>query len=59
LTEFIALVERCYGEPLAFQRQFAARLSHFAVPPGHLPPSLTASQSVLICSPICSAFLSH
>jgi len=32
LTEFIALVERCYGEPLAFQRQFAARLSHCTVP---------------------------
>ena len=32
LTLFIALFERDYAEPLAFQREFAARLSHWAVP---------------------------
>lgn len=32
LTLFIALFERDYPEPLAFQREFAARLSHWTVP---------------------------
>ncbi len=32
LTLDIALVERDYAEPLAFQREFAARLSHWSVP---------------------------
>ena len=32
LTLFIALLERDYAEPLAFQREFAARLSHWSVP---------------------------
>jgi hypothetical protein len=32
LTLFIALFERDYAEPLAFQREFAARLSHWSVP---------------------------
>jgi hypothetical protein len=32
LTLFIALFERDYTEPLAFQREFAARLSHWSVP---------------------------
>ena len=32
LTLFIALFERDYEEPLAFQREFAARLSHWTVP---------------------------
>ncbi len=32
LTLFIALFERDYDEPLAFQREFAARLSHWSVP---------------------------
>jgi hypothetical protein len=32
LTLFIALFERDYEEPLAFQREFAARLSHWSVP---------------------------
>jgi hypothetical protein len=32
LTLFIALFERDYAEPLAFQREFAARLSHWQVP---------------------------
>jgi hypothetical protein len=32
LTLFIALFERDYSEPLAFQREFAARLSHWTVP---------------------------
>ena len=32
LTLFIALFERDYDEPLAFQREFAARLSHWKVP---------------------------
>jgi hypothetical protein len=32
LTLFIALFERDYPEPLAFQREFAARLSHWSVP---------------------------
>jgi len=32
LTLFIALFERDYDEPLAFQREFAARLSHWTVP---------------------------
>jgi hypothetical protein len=32
LTLFIALFERDYAEPLAFQREFAARLSHWTVP---------------------------
>ena len=31
LTLFIALFERDYSEPLGFQRQFAARLSHWSV----------------------------
>jgi hypothetical protein len=32
LTLFIALFERDYAEPLAFQKQYAARLSHWSVP---------------------------
>ena len=32
LTLFIALFERDYDEPLAFQREFAASLSHWQVP---------------------------
>jgi hypothetical protein len=32
LTLFIALFERDYEEPLAFQREYAARLSHWQVP---------------------------
>jgi hypothetical protein len=32
LTLFIALFERDYAEPLAFQREFASRLSHWSVP---------------------------
>ena len=32
LTLFIALFERDYAEPLAFQREFAARLAHWSVP---------------------------
>ena len=32
LTLFIALFERDYEEPLAFQREFAARLGHWSVP---------------------------
>jgi hypothetical protein len=32
LTLFIALFERDYAEPLAFQREYAARLSHFTLP---------------------------
>jgi len=32
LTLFIALFERDYDEPLAFQREFAASLSHWKVP---------------------------
>ena len=32
LTLFIALFERDYAEPLAFQREYAARLSHWKVP---------------------------
>ena len=32
LTLFIALFERDYAEPLAFQRKFAARLSHWSLP---------------------------
>ena len=32
LTLFIALFERDYAEPLAFQREFAQRLSHWSVP---------------------------
>jgi len=32
LTLFIALFERDYEEPLAFQREFAARLCHWTVP---------------------------
>jgi hypothetical protein len=32
LTLFIALFERDYDEPLAFQREYAARLSHWSVP---------------------------
>jgi len=32
LTLFIALFERDYEEPLAFQREYAARLSHFQLP---------------------------
>jgi len=32
LTLFIALFERDYEEPLAFQREFAARLGHWTVP---------------------------
>jgi hypothetical protein len=32
LTLFIAMFERDYEEPLAFQREYAARLSHFQLP---------------------------
>jgi hypothetical protein len=32
LTLFIALFERDYAEPLAFQREFAANLSHWSLP---------------------------
>jgi hypothetical protein len=32
LTLFIALFEPDYAEPLAFQREFAARLSHWSLP---------------------------
>ena len=32
LTLFIALFERDYPEPLAFQREYAARLSHWSLP---------------------------
>ena len=32
LTLFIALFERDYDEPLGFQREYAARLSHFSLP---------------------------
>jgi hypothetical protein len=32
LTLFIALFERDYPEPLGFQREYAARLSHWSVP---------------------------
>jgi len=32
LTLFIALFERDYAEPLSFQREYAARLSHFSLP---------------------------
>jgi hypothetical protein len=32
LTLFIALFERDYDEPLGFQREYAARLSHWSVP---------------------------
>ena len=32
LTLFIALFERDYEEPLAFQREYATRLSHWSVP---------------------------
>jgi hypothetical protein len=32
LTLYIALFERDYDEPLAFQREFAARLSHWSLP---------------------------
>jgi hypothetical protein len=32
LTLFIAVFERDYAEPLAFQREFANRLSHWTVP---------------------------
>jgi len=32
LTLFIALFERDYAEPLAFQREFAAKLSHWSLP---------------------------
>jgi hypothetical protein len=32
LTLFIALFERDYAEPLGFQREYAARLSHWSVP---------------------------
>ena len=32
LTLFIALFERDYAEPLAFQREYAARLGHWSVP---------------------------
>jgi hypothetical protein len=32
LTLFIAMFERDYDEPLAFQRHFAARLSHWTLP---------------------------
>jgi hypothetical protein len=32
LTLFIALFERDYAEPLAFQREYAARLSGFSLP---------------------------
>jgi hypothetical protein len=32
LTLFIALFERDYSEPLAFQREYAQKLSHFSLP---------------------------
>ena len=32
LTLFIALFERDYAEPLAFQREYAARLAHWNLP---------------------------
>ena len=32
LTLFIAIFERDYAEPLAFQREYAARLSHWSLP---------------------------
>jgi hypothetical protein len=32
LTLYIALFERDYDEPLAFQREFAMRLSHWSLP---------------------------
>jgi hypothetical protein len=32
LTLYIALFERDYAEPLAFQREFGAKLSHWSVP---------------------------
>jgi hypothetical protein len=32
LTLFIALFERDYAEPLAFQREYAAKLSHWKLP---------------------------
>ncbi|TKK87172.1 hypothetical protein FDA94_18840 [Herbidospora galbida] len=32
LTLFIAMFERDYEEPLAFQKEYAARLSHFTLP---------------------------
>jgi hypothetical protein len=32
LTLFIALFERDYAEPLAFQREYATRLSHWSLP---------------------------
>ena len=32
LTLFIALFERDYAEPLAFQREYARKLSHFSLP---------------------------
>lgn len=32
LTLFIALFERDYAEPLAFQREYARRLQHFSLP---------------------------
>ena len=32
LTLFIALFERDYAEPLGFQREYGARLSHWSVP---------------------------
>jgi hypothetical protein len=32
LTLFIAMFERDYEEPLAFQREYAARLSGFSLP---------------------------
>jgi hypothetical protein len=32
LTLFIALFERDYAEPLAFQREFAVNLSHWTLP---------------------------
>jgi len=32
LTLFIALFERDYDEPLAFQKEFASKLSHWSLP---------------------------
>ena len=32
LTLYIALFERDYDEPLAFQREYARKLSHFSLP---------------------------
>ena len=32
LTLFIAMFERDYPEPLGFQKDYAARLAHFAQP---------------------------